>query len=95
MKSIILRKNSPELREKLKEIGYHICPCSSSVSENDDFLFVIAHKEDNNYSVHALTVNDEKVEYLLDLKEGKEPKENDFGLDEDAFLLKAKELYNA
>lgn len=27
-KSYFIRKNTPELRDKLKELGYHICPCA-------------------------------------------------------------------
>ena len=47
-----LRKNTPEIRELLKELGYRICACASF--ESNIWLDTYIDKEDNCYTVHGL-----------------------------------------
>lgn len=46
-----IRKNTPEIREKLKELGYRICACASFAS--NIWLYTYIDKEYNCYTVHG------------------------------------------
>ena len=56
--SCFIRKNTPELREKLLEIGHTLCPCTEF--EDADWLSV-SNNKDLDRSVHGLGYADETI----------------------------------
>ena len=50
-----IRKNTPELRTKLEEMGYHVCTCASFA----DAMWLNNFYNDGNFSIHGLGFDDE------------------------------------
>lgn len=73
-----IRKNTPELREKLKQLGHQICSCCNSES---GWLFT-SHSDDV-HAVHEV----EKAEFLADVNERQDM--IDCGDNEEMFLALA------
>ena len=96
MKSYLLKKNSPEILNKLKELGYFICVCASCTKETDDWVFCTEGEIEGTRiykpSVHAFKMDEEKASHLLDLQNNPSMKEFECNLDKDLFFEKAKEL---
>ena len=47
-----IRKNTPELREKLENLGYHICVCCKF--KDNIWLNNYINDEDNRYEIHGI-----------------------------------------
>lgn len=97
-KSYFIRKNTPELRDKLKELGYHICPCAlfeDSVWLHTSFLTdePIVHGigfVDEEYTGRK-TIQEELDFFLYENSKSQNPW-IDCGEEEEKFLTLAKEL---
>lgn len=50
LQSCFIRKNTPELRKKLEELGYHICPCA----EFKDSIWLCTNFITNSSTVHGI-----------------------------------------
>lgn len=84
MKDCFIRKNTPELRDKLKELGYRICPCAlfkDSVWLSISFI--------NTPTIHG--IGQEELDLFLYEDEKSENPLIDCGEDEEMFLKIAKE----
>jgi hypothetical protein len=55
LQSCFIRKNTPELRTKLKELGYHICSCA----EFEDSIWLRTSFITNEPTVHGIGFIDE------------------------------------
>ena len=85
MLSYTIRKNTPEIKEKLNSLGFYVCPCTEMKS-NEEWLFIISH------SVHVI-VKEDQCTASLDFND---TNDIDCGLDEEKFFegaLKIKSLW--
>lgn len=57
MQSCFIRKNTPELRNKLEELGYHICPCA----EFKDSIWLCTSFITNSSTVHGIGYSTEDL----------------------------------
>lgn len=92
MKDCFIRKNTPELRDKLQELGYYICHCTVVYR---DAVWLVTCNKTGKPSVHGIGYGDKNIQSALDffLYEN-EKSENpliDCGEDEEMFLKIAKE----
>lgn len=51
---VFIRKNTPELRHKLKELGYEICPCTYSWG-NNNWLFNV------DIEIHCIVPEEQEI----------------------------------
>lgn len=97
-KSYFIRKNTPELRLKLRKLGYNMCPCAlfeDSVWLHISFLtseptFHGIGYVDEEYTGRK-TIQEELDFFLYENSKSKNPW-IDCGEDEEKFLTLAKEL---
>lgn len=93
MQSCFIRKNTPELRNKLEELGYHICPCA----EFKDSIWLCTSFITNSSTVHGIgystedltgrkTTQDELDFFLYENSKCTNPL-IDCGEDEELFLI--------
>lgn len=101
MKCCFIRKNTPELRIKLKELGYYICPCAlfkDAVWLYTSHFSKLLH---NTPSIHGIgyvtedltgrkTIQGELDLFLYENEKSENPL-IDCGEDEEMFLKIAKE----
>lgn len=96
MKDCFIRKNTPELRDKLKELGYYICPCAlyeGSVWLHISYVYYPT-VHGIGYIVEDLTGRgtiQERLDFFLYGNEKSENPSIDCGEDEEMFLKIAKE----
>ena len=90
--SYFIRKNTPELRDKLKELRYYICHCTVIYK---DAVWLEICNWTKKPSVHGIGYGDKNIQSALDffLYENSKSKNPliDCGEDEEMFLKIAKE----
>lgn len=98
METCFIRKNTPELRNKLKDIGYKICICCEF--EDNKWLHTFIHE--NRIEVHGIGLWDEMCPFSKDdvfnyfLYENTQKKKPDIDCqeNEEKFLSIAKNTMN-